>query len=849
MVNPVGGSNAISGNQYTPAQIQAQMDLNAGQEALTKAQDATQGKSPNYEVALEAYESALASYQSAGKLDPALVPGLKSTITQLQNYIPQLKGQVDLDKADAAQKKNDVEGMLQWYTQAAKDDPALAPQLQSTIDQLRGQVDFQKNQWPQIVAALKEAQNLSQPQEGGVAPDPAAAVDTLQGILTRFPDLSKYQDLSIVYAPMAQDQASMAMYPPDQTQGNPSRAIQILQDAVDAHPSILQQDPSIYYRMAQYAWASGNINQAQQLFGEFAPYQAAYEQAYQDTAGPAQFRQELSYSANAVMSNFQTYAANWISDHIGGSSNWWQNNVLSGLSGIMFNTDGMNEINAKYRGGKHPALYHTKIEGSSNAVKQLDEQIESLQQQRSRESDPKKIEDIDGQLQHAMLERGQALEARKQDVRVSEPLTADGKANPHEAWRSSRDGMDIKRDTFTGDAPDIKNDSGETIGKGQGAAEDPSGPGFWGLGATLQQASAHYKSFANFSASNPLVLESGGTGLNDHNISVTGGMNLFNAEARTFNMVYGGGTGAGLGMQAMYGGQARADVFDEQYALNYAGGDTSIGGQNFSVNSNNALATGGAQEQAAVGVQGDAHGGLAVGTHGLHAGANAGAFAGAQASGQVSANVLGQGGFAMAQGWAGVGAKLNGNLAIGPGGVHFDLGIGAALGVGGYVQLSGNVNFLAMGQDFAAIYGTGNHNFVNMLGRAGELGSDALSSTADMVSNVSGSLNTLMGGAQTYFADNAVKNIDAGGVKTLEGIGEGIGELGTDYADTIVAPVLSVADELGGVASEVGSDFAKGEVGKGLKEVFKGGADAVYDAAKDVGKTIGHAITNFFHGW
>lgn len=732
------------------------------------------------------YDGALAAYEKAGVDDPSLVPQLASTIGQI-------KGQVDINNANEAQQNNDIAGMLKWYQQAGVDDPSMAPQLASTIAQLQGQQQW-NNEQPAINDLMNQAQNV--------------------------------------------------MYPPNGEQGHPEQAIAILQSALDQYPDIAQNQPSIYFTMAQYAWSGAHTNQASDYFSKFEPSisQIPVQGNESYLASVAYFKTQLD--GNPV-ANWATFGANWLSHHTGISSEWWQNNVLGAAQGVMFNTDGMNNINAKMRFGKHAFINHTAIHGDSDEIATLDKQKKEFEDDLAEEQDSEKKNELKGQIAQIDAEKKQveaAGNAGGKDVPVSDPIHTE-----RTATRSRTSLFDRKITSQTADSKDKVDATGKVIAKGEGAGEDPSGPGFWGLGTTLQQAQAVYKSFGNVNA--VLVQSDPNAGLKDYTIQASGGFNVLNAEERVFNMCYGGPTAAGWGIHDMYGAQARADLIDEQYGLNYAGGDLNIGGQDFSVANQNSLVNSGLSESGAIGSQADVHGGASLGTKGVDLAGNAGAFAGAQTSGQVSANVLGQGGFAMGQAWAGVGAKLNGNIGFGSGGVHFDLGIGAALGVGGYVQISGNLNFEAMGQSIAAIYGTGNHTFTGMAGRTVELAASAASAAGDMVSNVAGSVNSLVGGAQDYFADNAVSNIGAGGVKTLEGIGEGVGEIATDAANIYVTPVLSAAKAIGGVASEVGSDIAKGKIGDALEDTVVGGAKAVWSTAKDVVSTAWHGVENFFHGW
>lgn len=772
------------------------------------------------------YPAALAAFQKACVDDPSLSSGLQSTIGQI-------KGQIDIQNADAAQQQGDLAGMIKWYEQAAQDCPSMAPELASTITQLKAEQS--ENQ--AVNALMSQAQNN---------PDPNQAIETLQSIYAQYPDTVK--NVPSIAIMIAQNQAHLVMNPPNGAQGHPEEAIAILQAVCNEHPNtVMQQFPSMYYTMAQYAWGSGHVEQAKAYFAKFEPTISSIpvQGNEQFLAAVAYFNQQLN-GANSKMANWATYAADWLGQHTPVKTEWWLNNVLGAAQGVMFNTDGMNHINAKSRFGKHAFIYHQHQQGSSNELESLKEQLRNVNKALANERDPQKLEALRGQVSQLTEEIKSVKNAQDKGF---ENLTPENQTARTET-RSYQNGINRKTTIQTADSEDTKDAAGNVTAKGEGAIDDPSGPGFWGLGTTLQQAQACYKTFGTVNTT--LVQSNPDAGLADYTVQASGGVNALNAEERLFNMCYGGPTAAGLGIHDMYGAQARADLVDEQYGLSYFGGDTTIGGQTFSVAGYNALATGSASESGAIGAQVDAHGGASLGTHGVDLAGNTGAFAGAQASGQVAGNILGQGGFVMGQAWAGVGAKLNANVGYTSGNLHFTFGVGAALGVGGYLQLSGNLNFEAMGQEVAAIYGTGNHSFVGMASRTGELAGDGVSATGAMVEHTAKDVDSLVGKAQDYLAANAANNVfHADNAKQFfTGVGEGVGELATDAAD-IAAPEFAVgiqaAKQIGKLASDVGSDIAHGEIGDAIKDTVEDTAEGAWDIVKDTAETAWHAVKNFFN--
>ncbi|MDA0712480.1 MAG: hypothetical protein O2897_00630, partial [bacterium] len=262
---------------------------------------------------------------------------------------------------------------------------------------------------------------------------------------------------------------------------------------------------------------------------------------------------------------------------------------------------------------------------------------------------------------------------------------------------------------------------------GQSASVEgnPYGPGWWGVGDTLdhQQAAAFQWSlgagadgkitsnwrgpFDSTSKEDPttsgLSIYSGGEGTNKYNVNLNGGVNIGNVEHRDYYMVYGGSAAGGVGIGGMIGTQVRADVIDETFGVNYQGGDTTIGGQDI-----NNMVTMSASENGSVGVQTDASVGAgfgrqADGSWGGQVDASAGYFAGAQVSGQASGAVDGVGVGVMGQAWAGEGAKVNADVSYKNGKLGFDIGIGAALGVGAYVDFNVTIDFNAIGNEIKGV--------------------------------------------------------------------------------------------------------------------------------------------------
>jgi len=740
------------------------------------------------------YPAAIKSYESAIKLEPRLKSALSKTIMQL-------KGQIFIAKANAAYKKNDTEGMLKNYEAAAKADPAMAPRLAGTITQLQASKKWQSEQ-PEVNKVMKEAQDAAYTQADGTPGHPEKAITMLQGLLAKYPDVKKNM-------------------------------------------------PSIYYTMSNYAWMDANTDQARSFFDKFEPHVSSIpvKGNEQFLAGVAYFKSQISGSLHDL-TNWQTYAANWLGEHTPISSNFWNQNVLSGFAGIM-------PSGGYYKGGgKHPALWSYKKEGDTDAIGQVNDQIKDLRDSKAGKS-PEERQNIDSQIDGLQKQKSR-IENAGPDYKEDQTYAKDAAAKTE---RAKRGGFHMARTVRTGDDKNLSDDEraaaaakGEVHGEGEGAAADPSGPGYWNLGTTLKNATATYKTFGEISQSKPMYLQKGGTGMAAHSMSLTGGVNALNVGARLFNMVYGGGTAAGAGGHYMYGAQARADLIDEGYDLNYAGGDTKIGGQDFDSGQGSGLATGGISEAAAIGTQADAQGGLSVGTHGAHIGTSGGVFAGAQASGQVSANLLGEGGFAMAQGWAGVGAKLNADLSISASRIHFDLGIGAALGIGGYIQISANINLSAMGRDLAAIYGGGtHHDFGGMVKRAGDLAADAASAGASMVGHMADEGSKMINAAQDKLSGVVDQDMfHAHNAKEwFTGAAAGVGEVAADAAEEVAEPALDVAKGLGTAVStvaHVGDDLLHGDFKEAGADIGKGVVDVGEDVYSGI-KSVWHGIKDFFHGW
>ncbi|MBH1988793.1 MAG: tetratricopeptide repeat protein [Myxococcaceae bacterium] len=767
------------------------------------------------------YQEALSAFQKAGVDDPSLSPGLQSTIQQI-------KGQIDVEHADQAQQQGDLVSMIHWYEQAERDCPEMASQLDPVIAQLKDEQEENET----IDRSMNQAQNES---------DPQVANQILERIYAQYPDA--HENVPLIAVMIASNQANEVMSPPNGAQGDPVEAMQILENMIQEHPNTVnEQCPYLYYTMAQYAMQSGHLEQAKRFFSEFEPFISQY-------TGNASFMGQIAYmnqqlnGSNAKLSNWANYMADWLGQKTGIHANWWLNNVINSAQGVLLNTDGMDHLNAGARFGKHPLFYHKHVQGMGDEKATVQERLNHIRSALVNVSDPEERARL--QLEQSSLENeihqieqsrnGQWRSERSPDAAKQEKRSQAG------FFR------DIKTTIQNREDEGVKNDRGDVIAKGEGALDDPSAPGFWGLGTTLQQAQASYQNLGMVDA--VLSDSKSNEGLRDYTMTASGGTHVLNAEERLFNMCYGGPTAAGLGVHWMDGAQARADLVDEEYGLNYAGGDTSLGGQTFSIDNGNALATGGANESAVIGTQADAHGGFSVGSRGIAVGANTGAFGGAQASGQVQANLLGQGGFVMGQAWAGLGAKANCDISLGAD-THFSFGIGAALGIGGYLQVSGNINFEAMGQDLAAIYGDDHHSLSGMLSRATEMAGSVTAAGGAMVEHAAGDVHDLLGDAQNYLGARAVNDVfhaqNAG--QFFQGVGEGAGELATDAADLVPAVAVGVnaAKQIGQMASQVGEDIAHGEIGDAIQDTVEDTAKGAWNIVKDTAVTAWNAVKRLF---
>lgn len=693
----------------------------------------------------------LAAYEKAVALEPSLAPQLAGTIAQI-------KAQISLQHAEEAQQKNDIKAMLRYYRQAAAEDPTLAPQLQETIHQLEKQ-----ERWMEI-----------QPE------------------VDRF--MQRSQD---------------AMYPPDGVKGDPEKAIEILEEAIQEYPEIKENMPSIYYTMAQYAWTAADVDAARKYFALFEPSisQIPVEGNEQFLAAVALFKN--SNLEGNPLANFTTYGANWLGHHLPFSPETWKDNVLSAAHGVMVgHLRGPSGAKSYWESNQH-------THADTGALEKLETERKKLLKQRDSTKNPQKRLKLHEALNRNARQLERTQEAARAGGKTINPTAMDKMRGDHAKYSKQGKFHVVKTNV--------------SVNRGtpqEGGGSQGHGPGYWGLGETLQREGASYKTFGKVNE----VLAEGGEGIKKYQISATGHTSFLNAEERVFKMVFGGKNAVGVGIQHMYGLQARVDALYADYGVQYAGGDLTVGGQNFSAENNNALAMGGTSAKvSAVTVQGDLHGGFDLGHKGMHVGANAGGFAGpAQATGDVSGSVLGQGGFMMAQAWVGLGGKINVDATVSSTGICLDLGIGAALGVGGYTSVLINLNLESLAQTLLAIYGDSDHSMEGMLSRVGQLAFSGVSAAGDLLERTGGGIASVSEGAMDYIAQHAP-----------------MAPIGT----LVPAAAGIVVREAGRVISQVGGDFAKGDVGGGLKNLFVESGKGVVNTIVDTAKVLGKTVKNFFSGW
>jgi hypothetical protein len=382
-----------------------------------------------------------------------------------------------------------------------------------------------------------------------------------------------------------------------------------------------------------------------------------------------------------------------------------------------------------------------------------------------------------------------------------------------------------------------------------GSIEDMTqlGPGWWGIGQTLdhQQAAAfqwHLGTGAGGKISNDwrgpfastskadatqagVTIASGGKGLNQFDITLNAGVNVANAEHRDYDMVFGGSTGAGIGIGGMAGSQARADVIDAQIGTNYSGGQTNIGGEKIKN-----MVTVNASAQGAIGVQGDADvsAGIGVKEGKLNAslGAGAGGFAGAQVAGMAGGTVDGVGANVMGQAWAGAGVKANIHMGLSKGKFSCDFGAGAAVGVGAYVDYNVTIDFNQIGQEIAGV----GKDAVNLSKKWGN--------KVPFFGHVAGFFAGAVEGAGKLAVDTVGAISNAGGhiSDTVNKMEHGVEKLMGDKLHLGVLGKLGVRLE----ANLSGMDE--------LADMLAVGTTAKKAAGKSVGKNMVNATDDFLHG-
>lgn len=515
--------------------------------------------------------------------------------------------------------------------------------------------------------------------------------------------------------------------------------------------------------------------------------------------------------------------------------------------------------------------------------------------------------------EHNVKPTEQQYENKSNSTMSSGSGTSSGKASASSGAESTGKGGGTQKSLLSSDK--------DRSGKSSSVKGNPYGPGWWGNGETLdhQQAAAFQWSlgansdgkltsdwrgpFASTSKEDPTTtgvsIYSGGEGTDKYNVNINGGVNIGNVEHRDYNMLFSGTTGAGYGYGGTFGTEARADLIDEQFGINYQGGDTTIGGQNI-----NNLVTLNANESASVGTQIDGSAGLGFGYNkkdgiGAEINAAAGGFAGAQVSGMAGGSVDGVGMNVMGQAWAGVGAKFKADASYKGGKLSFDIGMGAALGVGGYVDENITFDFNAFGNEIkgvgtegvdlakkcmegmpdglkwlgatggfisGTVYGAG-----QLAEKTGEAIIDAGGHLADIEANMQTGVEDFVGdkmhlgilgklGVRAFAATTITPMTDLVGApkEFLNGIHKSVGEGFSDGWNDLVHGHL-VKAIVGAAASLVAAPFKKQtwvDIGDGIKKaagavanVAKTVGNAIVDGAKSVGKAIANGAKKFFSGW
>jgi hypothetical protein len=266
---------------------------------------------------------------------------------------------------------------------------------------------------------------------------------------------------------------------------------------------------------------------------------------------------------------------------------------------------------------------------------------------------------------------------------------------------------------------------------------------------------------------------------------------------------------------------------DVNAGINYSAGTTTIGNTKI----DNLFGVS-AMGQASIGVQADANIGAVASKDKVQLGGSIGAFAGAQASGMASINALGLGLNVNAQAWAGLGAKLTANASYEHGKLSFNLGVGAALEYGAYVELGVSVDFNQIA------------NMIKGIGEAGVNMAEDWGKTAPGVGHVAGFVAGVTGGAAQLVADTA------GSIgKTSEAVGDLLNKT------VVLAPIgmqMKVAGEMLAAPSEM-IEASKKPSAKAFEEArnaFSQGK-VFTGIAKGVGgsiKAIGEGLIGLFGG-
>jgi len=201
-------------------------------------------------------------------------------------------------------------------------------------------------------------------------------------------------------------------------------------------------------------------------------------------------------------------------------------------------------------------------------------------------------------------------------------------------------------------------------------------------------------------------------------------------------------------LEAYIGAEGRAELIGAHYNFGYATPTVNIAGHEIGIKAD-------VQADAFVGAQGYAEALVRLGKDPrIHIGAEGFAGASATIQGQAAlgdlAKVRGS-----ATAWAGVGAKANLDVGYEDGHLKFDLGFGAALGLGFEVDWGFDINVGAVG-DFLADVGE------TVLDGLGDVG-DAIGDAADAVGDFAEDVGDAIGDAVDAVGDAVGDAVDAVG--------------------------------------------------------------------------------------